>query len=93
MKFIVLTVAALSFGIAGFSQNQANKKLPSTEMLPKEGEVKHIYELPAATNYKIYDQKGELVKEGKGQFIDYTDYKKGTYFILFDGKKHSFIKE
>jgi hypothetical protein len=90
---IIVTVLAVSVGTFTFSQNEQSKNLPPLEMLPKEGNVKQIYELPTKTEYKIYTIEGELLHEGNAQFIDYTDYKEGTYFVIFDGKKEYFEKK
>lgn len=92
MKIILLTIVAFSIGISAFSQNEPSKNLPPMRLLPKVGQVKSIYELPNSTEYKVYNQKGELISEGKGQFIDYTEYTIGTYFVRFEGKSETFEK-
>ncbi len=43
--------------------------------------------------YQVFDSKGSLVVEGKGEFINVTKYEKGTYFISFAGKKEMYIKD
>jgi hypothetical protein len=93
MKIILLSLSILAFVIS-FGQNDSNTKLPPIEMLKgKPGDVKHIYELPSSTNYKIYNQKGHLIDSGYAEFIDYTEYKTGTYFIKYDNKTLTFKKE
>jgi hypothetical protein len=62
-------------------------------MLPTSGEVKLIYELPKVHEYKIYNQKGDLIAQKTGQFVDYTNYEKGTYFIAYADKKEHFTRE
>jgi len=62
-------------------------------MLPKTGQVKHIYELPKKQEYKVFDNKGKLITTGNAQFIDYTEYKKGIYFIHFNKNKEKFEKK
>ena len=91
MNFTLLIFLALSFN--AFSQNEPSKNLPPIKMLPKVGEVKLIYELPAKTDYKIYNSAGRLIQEGNAQFIEYTNYKKDTYFITFDDKTEKFTKK
>ncbi|MBD3638648.1 MAG: hypothetical protein HUJ25_14950 [Crocinitomicaceae bacterium] len=86
--FSLFIVSATSFG-----QNEPSKELPPVEMLPKKGEVKKIYELPVETEYKVYDSNGKLLTAGFGQFIDYTDYEKGTYFIRYNNKSVQLEKE
>ena len=92
MKKVLISISLLLVSKLGFSQNEQSKNIPSIKILPKNGEVKQIYELPAKTEYKIYNAAGKLVTEGNDQFIDYTKYKKGTYFILFNGRKEIFEK-
>lgn len=71
-----------------------SKKMPPMSMLPKKpGEVKQIYELPKVYDYKVYDQKGKLIEHKTGEFIDYTNYKKGDYFVLYENRKETFTKE
>lgn len=79
--WITLTVTLLAF--SSFTQEDPNKKMPPLDMLPKDGEVKHIYQLPNKVIYKIYNIKGALVDSGNAQFIDYTNYEVGTYFVRY----------
>jgi hypothetical protein len=93
MKIIVLCVLATSISLSGYSQKESSDILPPLKMLPKAGEVKHIYELPSSFDYIIFDSNGKALLSGNGQFIDYTCYEKGTYFVRFDGKSESFEKK
>lgn len=93
MKLIALLIISSTFSLAAYSQNEPSKKMPPMKMLPKEGQKKQIYELPAKSEYKIYGVTGELITEGNAEFIDVTEFDKGTYFIEFGGKKESFTKE
>lgn len=93
MKTTTFIVLMFASSTTLFAQDEPSKKLPPCNMLPKTGEVKRIYELPAKSDYKIYDSNGQLVEGGNAEFIDITTYKKGTYFIQYDGKKEMFLKE
>ena len=92
MKNIAITIIALllmgALSLPAYSQEKEtlSKSLPSLKMLPKSGEKKKIYELPKKQVYKIYDNMGELKSEGNAQFIDITNYKKGNYFIQYNGR-------
>lgn len=60
-------------------------------MLPKVGEnPKKIYELEDSTSYSVFDSNGVIVSSGNGEFIDCTKFKKGVYFIRFEGKTEKF---
>lgn len=101
MKKTILTIICVLMTLVTISQsdtsrktNTMSKKMPPMSMLPKKpGEVKQIYELPKVCEYKVYDQQGALIEHKTAEFIDYTEYKKGTYFVLFENKKESFTKE
>lgn len=93
-KSILLVLVLLSFSCVSFGQEETSKKLPPLKMLPaKPGEVKQIYELPDSTNYSVYNQKGKLVDSGNAEFVDFTKYKSGTYFIKYDGVSRKIEKE
>lgn len=66
-----------------YAQNEPSKKLPPMKMLPKEGEVKKIYELYDEVDYTIFDRSGATYQTGRAEFIDYTDFPVGTYFIRY----------
>ena len=94
MKIFILCLIAFTISLSSFGQaKKISKELPPREMLPKHGEVKQIYELPSKTNYEVFNSKGELVAKENGQFIDYTKYDLGTYFVRFDGVTESFTKQ
>lgn len=94
MKKMILILIGLTVTMTTNAQEEEmSKKMPPMSMLPKDGEMKRMYELPDSSDYKIYNQKGKLVESGQAEFIDITDYKKGTYFIVYDGKKEMFICE
>lgn len=93
MKLAALFIVTVILSLNSFGQTEPSKKLPPIKMLPKKGEVKHIYELPAPSAYKIYDIKGNLIAEGNAEFIDYTEYKKGIYFIAYADKKEKFERK
>lgn len=98
MKKTFLTIACVVTSIVAFSQTDSSqkkasmsKKMPPTSMLPqKPGEVKLIFELPKVCDYKVFDENGALIDQKKGEFIDYTAYKKGTYFVKYDNKTETF---
>ena len=73
-------------GIAFGQEEKEQQKLPPLEMLPKEGEVKTIYELEEKADYEVFNQKGDLVTSGNGEFIDMTDFEVGVYFVKYNGK-------
>jgi hypothetical protein len=66
-----------------YAQNEPSKKLPPMKMLPKEGEVKKIFELYDEVDYAIFDKSGATYQTGKAEFIDYTDFPEGAYFIRY----------
>jgi hypothetical protein len=92
MKTIVLIVV-LFISYSSSCQVEMSKELPPMSMLPKKGEVKTIYELPSSIEHKVYNKKGKLILEGKGKWIDFTKYKKGTYYIKYDDQNVRFVKE
>lgn len=61
-------------------------------MLPKDGETKQIYELEALGIYQVFNDKGGLVLDSIGEFIDMTGFDKGVYFIKFEGETFRFEK-
>lgn len=93
MKIISVLFLMLACVFTTPAQTDSTQKLPPFHMLPKEGKSKSIYELPGKTDYKIFNSKGKLVEEGNAEFIDITTYKKGTYFIHYDGKKTIFSRD
>ncbi|MCH2234780.1 MAG: winged helix-turn-helix domain-containing protein [Crocinitomicaceae bacterium] len=66
------------------------QKLPPMRMLSGEGEAQNFFELEYEADYQVFDQMGALVEEGHGEFIDYTDYEGGTYFVSYDDKTQFF---
>ena len=98
MKKQILTIAFafmafMAISQADTSQKEATltKRMPPLNMLPKNpGEVKQIYELPKVCDYKVFDENGTLIEQKRGEFIDYTSYKKGTYFVKFENKTEAF---
>jgi hypothetical protein len=89
----LVTILTLMISLSSYCQTEPSKNLPPIKMLPKTGEVKQIYELPKKADYKVYNSQGKLVTAGNAQFVDYTDYKKGVYFILVGDKKERFEKK
>ena len=90
MKLLATVILSSIISVSAFGQAEPSKKLPPMKMLPKDGEVKTMYELPEKMDYKIFDVKGKLVTSGNALFIDYTDYEKGIYFIIYGDKKEMF---
>lgn len=90
MRLVATIILSSIISVSAFGQTEPSKKLPPLKMLPKDGEVKSIYELPEKTDYKIFDAKGKMVSSGNAEFIDYTDYKKGIYFVNFGDRKETF---
>jgi len=98
MKKLILlafcsTISLTVLGQQEEDKNKPSKNMPPVNMLPKSGEVKQIYELPSKCSYEIFNSKGEFVTKGNAQFIDYTEYKKGVYFIRYENKTERFEKE
>jgi hypothetical protein len=87
--FLISFTALMSF--TSFSQTDPSKNIPPMKMLPKNGEVNSFYELPSETEYKVFNQKGDLIESGKGKWIETTDYVLGTYFIKFQEKTERFV--
>ncbi|MEM9050770.1 MAG: T9SS type A sorting domain-containing protein [Bacteroidota bacterium] len=94
MKTLTFVLCFLLFACCAYSQqDEPTKTLPSIKELPREGEVKTFYEFESSKSYKVYNQKGELVKEGTSNKIDVTELDKGTYFIAYDDKRIAYKKE
>ncbi len=75
------------------AQEEPDQSLPPIAMLQSEdGEPKTIYELTNSAHYFIYSQQGALIDSGYAQYIDFTEYDGGTYFIRYDGKNEVFTK-
>ncbi|NNE55048.1 MAG: hypothetical protein HKN32_03435 [Flavobacteriales bacterium] len=68
------------------AQTEEQKKMPPIEMLPKKGESKKIYQLPNKCEYAVFDSKGKLCDKGEAEWIDMGKYKKGIYFIKYNGE-------
>ena len=79
------TLILLSFSHPASAQTEEQKKMPPIEMLPKKGKSKMIYQLPNKCEYKVFNSKGRLYDKGEGEWIDMGKYKKGAYFIKYDG--------
>lgn len=82
---ILTSLILLSFCHNSFAQTEEQQKMPPMEMLPKNGKSKVIYQLPKECAYQVFDSKGKLYDEGKGEWIDMGKYKKGVYFIKYEG--------
>lgn len=67
-----------------------HRKMPPMSMLPKKDEVKHMYKLPKHGTYYVFTIEGKLLETGTAEWIDITNYRKGTYFLQFDKKTTSF---
>lgn len=91
MKTVFLISFAALMSFTSYSQTEPSKNIPPMKILPKNGEVKSFYELPSETEYKIFNQKGELIESGKGKWIEATDYVLGSYFIKYEGKTESLV--
>jgi hypothetical protein len=84
---IVLTsIILLSFGNTASAQSEEQKKMPPIEMLPENGKSKKIYQLPNKCEYRVFDSKGKLYDKGEAEWIDMGKYKKGNYFIKYNGE-------
>ena len=98
MKKTILTITCVLLTLVTFSKTDTSqkkapmsKKMPPMSMLPKNpGEVKQIYELPKVCEYKTFDENGTLIEHKTAEFIDYTSYKKGTYFVKYENKTETF---
>ncbi len=93
MKTIFLLSLAFGLSFSSFSQNQSCEELPPIEILSQKGKIVEVYKLPAEIYFKVYNQRGKLKLEGKGKWIDFTKFKKGTYFIKYDDQIISYLKE
>ncbi len=83
---IILICLLVSSSTFLYAQNEPSKKLPPMKMLPKEGEVKKIYELYDEVDYTIFDRSGATYQTGKAEFIDFTDFPDGVYYIRYKDK-------
>lgn len=93
MKVTFSFVLCVGFTSLGYSQEEPSKKWAPMKMLPKEGEVKQIFELSVSSEYELFDGFGNFISRGEGQFIDYTNLKKGSYFVRYNGKTEKFEKK
>lgn len=93
MYKIIFVLIGLLVGVSYGQEEKEQQKLPPLEMLPKNGEVKIIYELPEKVDYEVFNQNGELVTSGNGEFIDVTDFKSGNYFIKFNDQTRLYEKK
>lgn len=91
MKYNLLLVSFFLSSLGLFCQEE-DQKLPPFHMLPKDGETKQIYELEALGIYQVFNDKGGLVLDSIGEFIDMTGFDKGVYFIKFEGETFRFEK-
>lgn len=55
--------------------------------------VKQILELNYPAHYNIYSVNGQLLDSGFAEFVDYTDYEPGIYFLRYDTINQQFEKE
>ena len=69
MKKVAVLILLIGLGINSFGQEEPSKKMPPMSMLPKNGEMKRMYELPDSTDYKIFNQKGDLIESGHAEFV------------------------
>lgn len=93
LKTLILFFISLTIGLSSFGQNEPDQTLPPLEMLPTDGEIKYIHSLPYESSYQIYDVKGMSYDSGYGQFIDYTEYEPGEYFVHYDGGIENFTRK
>lgn len=93
MKLIALLIISSTLSLSCFGQNKVSNNIPPLEMLPKDGETKFIYELSTKSKYKIFDSNGKLLSEGNHQFIDFSAYKEGAYFIHVGDRIELFEKK
>lgn len=56
------------------------------------GSTKNIIELPESTHYQIFNQMGEYVDSGFAEFVDYSDFEPGRYFLHYDTVQTHFEK-
>ena len=87
---IITSLILFSFCHNSFAQTEEQMKMPPMAMLPKIGESKVIYQLPNVCTYQVFDSKGKLYDKGKGEWIDMGKYKKGKYFIRYEGGTDSY---
>ena len=79
------------FSFLNHAQNEVPKNMPPVKILPKPGDApKKIFELPYKTEYQVFDNYGNFITKGNAQFIDCSKYKKGSYFIRYNGKTERF---
>ena len=84
---IVLTsLILLSCSHSASAQTEEQNKMPPIELLPKKGNSKKIYQLPNKCEYRVFDSKGKLYDKDEAEWIDMGKYKKGNYFIKYNGK-------
>tara|TARA_B100000809_G_scaffold257113_1_gene298135 strand:- start:1266 stop:1556 length:291 start_codon:yes stop_codon:yes gene_type:complete len=83
---LLLLLAGMTINLSSYCQEEPSKNLPPIKMLKKGkiGEAQNFYELHEVVDYKVYDNKGKLISEGTSQWIDYTDYEIGVYWIKYN---------
>jgi len=86
IKIALISLILLSVNHLASAQTEEQKKMPPIEMLPKKGESKKIYHLPNKCKYTVFDFKGKLYDKGEAEWIDMGKYKKGNYFIKYNGE-------
>ena len=92
MKILSIFVFVLLLGALSFGQENNKNNFSKTEVVPEKGSDKLLYELSMKTDYKVFNSEGELIREDHGQFIDYTDYELGTYYVRYNGRVEQFKK-
>lgn len=62
-------------------------------MLQGGSAVKQMLELNYPAHYSIYSINGQFLDSGFAEFVDYTDYEPGIYFVRYDTINLQFEKE
>jgi len=74
---------------------ECNSHLPVVVFKLEREEIRFFVrnkETVAETLYELYDQYGQLLKQGYGASVDISDLPKGSYYLNYDNKTEAFKK-
>jgi hypothetical protein len=92
LKHTVISFAMLALSFIAVSQD-TSLKLPPMSMLEGGPSIKQILELNHPAHYSIHNVNGQFVDSGFAEFVDYTDYEPGIYFLRYDTINQQFEKK
>lgn len=65
---------------------KVDKSMPPISMLPKKGEHKQIIQLNHTGAFEYFDNKGNFLGKGEGEWLDVTEVESPTIFVKQNGK-------